>query len=81
MSALRLGPCIRGLRWATLPVALAALCGGFPSAAGATTPVAKTSKISVGRSPVGVAVDTVTHTIYVANSGSDTVSVIKGPVS
>ena len=34
--------------------------------------------IAVGRGPIGVAVDSTTDLIYVANSGSSTVSVING---
>ena len=39
-----------------------------------------TGTITVGKRPSGVAVDPSTHTVYVANSGDDTVSMID-PVS
>jgi DNA-binding beta-propeller fold protein YncE len=50
-----------------------------PSAAAAVPVV--TATIHVGSDPQGVAVNRVTGTIYVANSDSNTVSVIGGPVT
>ena len=62
--------------WSRRP-ALSLAVGAVPaSAAGGYT---VTATITVGAEPAGVAVDRVAGTVYVANYGADTVSVIDGP--
>ena len=51
---------------------------GPAAAAPAATPPAVTATIPVGTAPAGVAAAALAGTVYVANSGSDTVSVISG---
>ena len=46
--------------------------------ASTTLPVFALTTIPVGSSPFGVAVDPTINTIYVTNSGDDTISVISG---
>ena len=48
------------------------------TAQAATSTFQVTSTISVGRAPAGVAVDAITHTVYVANIADNSVSVING---
>ena len=63
--------------WRIVPVALA--LGTLSTTLGVATPAgASGSPIAVGNNPVGVAVDPSTNTVYVANAGDDTVSVING---
>ena len=59
-----------------LPLAVAAAVAG-PAVAAARYTV--TATIPVGSYPLGVAANPHTGTVYVANVGSDTVSVISGP--
>jgi DNA-binding beta-propeller fold protein YncE len=52
------------------------------SSSSSATPAASaaprvTATIKVDKAPLGVAVDPTTHTVYTANSGDDTVSVIQ----
>ena len=58
----------------TLSVIDAATCNATVQTGCADTPVS----VTVGNGPAGVAVDPATHTIYVANSNDNTVSVIDG---
>jgi YVTN family beta-propeller protein len=51
---------------------------GVLLSAGVALPQSVTSTIGVGNSPVAIAVNPVTSTIYVVNTASDTVSVING---
>jgi len=48
-------------------------------AAIAASPAAVTATIPVGDTPIGVAVNPATNTVFVTNGGSNTVSVISGP--
>src|SRR5665647_2003655 len=48
------------------------------TAQAATSTYQVTSTITVGSNPYGVAVDATTNTVYVTNSGGDSVSVING---
>ena len=65
-----------------ITVAIAALAPTASTVASAASapaaPIKVTATIRVGRFPVGVAADPRTNTIYVANTLSNTVSVISG---
>ena len=66
----------RALLAMILPLALAGAHSREAAAAGA--PVTLATTVAVGTQPNGVAVDPTTHTAYVANRGSNTVSVLNG---
>ena len=57
----------------------AAVVTAVPAAAATTYTV--TATIGVGSTPRGVGVDPATHTVYVANSGGNSVSVITSAIS
>jgi serine/threonine protein kinase, bacterial len=70
------------IAFAPAVLAASALCllAAIPALARASTTAPRTAitttTIPVGDDPAGIAVDTAAHIVYVANSGSDTVSVI-----
>ena len=77
------GPAPRRRRWAgaalaMLAVPLAATALTAIPADAATGPYANAATIRVGYNPDAVAVNPSTHTVYVANSSGNTLSVIKG---
>ena len=69
-------------RWRQAAVAIAAVAVALPVSVSATAPASAavsyvvTATIPVGSSPQGIAVDPTGTHVYVANNGSDTVSVI-----
>ena len=74
LPAARRHPC--GRQAAAVAIGALALAMAAPTAASAAPGAPTVTSITVGNEPWGVAVNPVTGTVYVANAGSGTVSVI-----